>query len=124
MVLDYFGEKDRAYYNQLPKQTLLGIPDWQALSADPRVETYEVYYPSPDYRFTHECAIIEYHGTLFASWYNCPERELAGNTPIRGRRSKDGGKTWSPIEVLARDPSGKILYCPPVYGIARIRYIC
>ena len=68
-------------------------------------------------RFLHEAAIIEYNGTLFASWYNCDERELVGCTSIVGRRSYDGGKRWTDAEILAEDKSGNILYCPPVYGI-------
>ena len=34
-----------------------------------------------------------------------------------GKRSLDGGKTWSDMEIIAGDKSEKILYCPPVYGI-------
>ncbi len=67
--------------------------------------------------FLHEAAIIAYKGVLYASWYNCPEKELVGYTPIVGRRSYDGGKTWTEPEIIAEDKSGSILYCPPVYGI-------
>lgn len=67
--------------------------------------------------FLHEAAIIEYEGVLYASWYNCKENELVGYTPITGRRSYDSGKTWTAPEIIAHDPSGRILYCPPVYGI-------
>ena len=73
--------------------------------------------PTPEFLFLHETAIIGYHGILFASWYNCPAGELKGYTPIRGAKSFDGGKTWTEPEVIASDPSGKLLYCPPVYGI-------
>lgn len=78
---------------------------------------YDVWMPDEDYRFVHEAAVIEYHGTLFSSWYNCPVNELYGDTPIRERRSTDGGKTWSEVKVIERDETGSILYCPPVYGI-------
>ena len=67
--------------------------------------------------FLHEAAIVEFEGVLYASWYNCKEKELVGYTPIVGRRSYDGGKTWTSPEIIAEDRSGKILYCPPVYGI-------
>ena len=79
----------------------------------------EISLQEPDDRFgfLHEAAIIEYHGVLYASWYNCPQNELQGYTPICGKRSYDGGKTWTELEILCQDPSGKILYCPPVYGI-------
>lgn len=67
--------------------------------------------------FLHESAIIEYEGVLYASWYNCKKNELVGYTPIAGRRSYDGGKTWTDAEIIAEDKTEKILYCPPVYGI-------
>ena len=73
--------------------------------------------PTPEFLFLHEAAVIGYHGILFASWYNCPVGELHGHTPIRGAKSFDGGKTWTAPEVIASDPSGKLLCCPPVYGI-------
>ena len=77
-----------------------------------------VHDPSEEFgHFLHEAAIIEYEGVLYASWYNCKEKELVGYTPIVGRRSYDFGKTWTSPEIIAEDKSGKILYCPPVYGI-------
>ena len=68
--------------------------------------------------FLHEAAIVAYKGVLYASWYLCPEQELIGYTPIVGRRSYDGGATWTEPEILAEDPTERILYCPPVYGTA------
>ena len=52
-----------------------------------------------------EAAIIEFKGTHFASWYNCHEKELSGHTPIRGKRSFDGGKiiAQKAVEVMADD---------------------
>ena len=77
-----------------------------------------VHDPGEEFgRFLHEAAIVEFEGVLYASWYNCKEKELVGYTPIVGRRSYDGGKTWTAPEIIAEDRSGKILYCPPVYGI-------
>ena len=73
--------------------------------------------PDERFGFLHEAAIIEYKGVLYASWYNCPKLELTGYTPICGKRSFDGGKTWSELEILCEDKSEKILYCPSVYGI-------
>ncbi|MBR4960882.1 MAG: exo-alpha-sialidase, partial [Clostridia bacterium] len=67
--------------------------------------------------FLHETAIIAYHGVLYASWYNCPKHELNGYTPICEKRSYDGGNTWTELRVVCEDPTGKILYCPPVYAI-------
>jgi len=116
MSFDFYRPEDRAYADMLPKFSLLGMNTDDLKPRDDVVHT-EVYYPDEEYGFLHEAAIIEYHGTLFASWYNNPALELSGRTPIRGRRSADGGRTWSDIEVLCDDPTGKIMYCPPVYGI-------
>lgn len=67
--------------------------------------------------FLHEAAIMSFEGVLYASWYNCKEKELVGYTPIVERRSYDGGETWGDPRIVADDPSGEILYCPPVYGV-------
>lgn len=78
----------------------------------------QVHNPDDGFgRFLHEAAIIEYNGVLFASWYNCDERELVGCTSIVGRRSYDGGESWTEAETLAEDKGGEILYCPPVHGV-------
>lgn len=95
----------------------------QLLDCDDNYDSLEcpfvhIHDPSEDFGyFLHEAAIISYKGVLYASWYNCPEKELVGYTPIVGRRSYDGGKTWTAPEIIAEDKSGAILYCPPVYGI-------
>lgn len=92
------------------------------LNKDIRIITQDipsipVCVPDNNFKFLHEAAIIEYHGILYTSWYQCPEKELQGYTPICGKRSFDNGKTWSDLEVICEDKSEKILYCPPVYGI-------
>ena len=115
VYLPWYYEEDMALATMLPSMKLLRQPE--KIERDACVSTYQVHMPEDEYQFLHEAAIIEYHGTLFASWYNCPETELHGRTPIRGRRSKDGGKTWSEVEVVADCADGRILYCPPVYGI-------
>lgn len=61
------------------------------------VQSFPVCVPDERLKFLHESAIIEYHNTLYASWYHCPEDELQGYTPICGKRSSDGGKTWSDL---------------------------
>lgn len=81
------------------------------------IETVQIFYPDNKLSFLHEAAIIEFKGVLYASWYNNVKTELCGYTPICGKRSFDGGKTWSEMEIIAHDKSEKILYCPPVYGI-------
>lgn len=90
-------------------------PEMTDLNVD--FETVSVHEPDKQFNFLHEASVIEYHGVLYASWYNCPKNELIGYTPICGKRSHDGGKTWSELEILCEDQSQKIIYCPPVYGI-------
>jgi len=112
--LPFFREEDAGLADRLPSLRLLGeeieeIPPEAAAA-------YDVSVPDGEYAFLHEAAVTEYRGTLFASWYNCPEKELFGRTPIRGKRSGDGGRTWSQPEIIADDPTGKILFCPPVYA--------
>ena len=75
-----------------------------------------VQQPDERFGFLHETAITEYKGVLYASWYCCPEKELQGHTPICGRRSRDGGKSWTDVEIIADAAQEGILYCPPVYG--------
>ena len=118
MRLSYEKPESNQLEAMLPHLDLLAdsVPV-NALCKLPECTDTIVTRPSPEYLFLHEAAIIGYHGILFASWYNCPEGELYGYTPIRGAKSFDGGKTWTEPEDIAFDPSGKLLYCPPVYGI-------
>lgn len=81
------------------------------------IQTSHIFIPDNNFKFLHEAAIVEYKGVLYASWYNCKEKELFGYTPICGKRSFDCGKTWSDLEIICQDATGKILYCPPIYGI-------
>jgi hypothetical protein len=68
---------------------------------------------SDRYQFLHDPAIEFHKGELFAAWYNCPEKEIVGESIIRCRRSKDGGKTWSALEVIAEDTSRDGTYYVP-----------
>lgn len=81
------------------------------------VTTFPLHRPDENFMFLHEAAIIVWHGIIFCSWYNCPEIELKGYTPIRGKYSKDGGKSWSPVETIAQEQEKNLICCPPVYGI-------
>ncbi len=53
------------------------------------------------YKFLHGAAIIEHQGTLFANWANSLVDENSPTETLQGRRSRDGGKTWSGLEVIA-----------------------
>jgi len=68
------------------------------------------------YAFLHDAAIAEHKGTLFVAWYNCPRGEMVGESVIRGRRSRDAGRTWSDVEVIAGDREKRgILYVPVAF---------
>ena len=69
---------------------------------------------SDQFRFLHDPAIVEHKGELLAAWYNCPEQEIVGASLIRGRRSRDGGRTWSALEVIAEDRDHKGIFYVPV----------
>ena len=71
---------------------------------------------SDNYHFLHDAAIVEHQNTLYAAWYNCPQGEMLESSLIRGRRSRDGGLTWSDIEIIAYDKEMKgIMYVPVVF---------
>ncbi|MCG8650452.1 MAG: exo-alpha-sialidase, partial [Pirellulales bacterium] len=53
------------------------------------------------YRFLHGAAIIHHKGTLYANWANSPTNENGPHETLQGRRSTDGGRTWSDVEVIA-----------------------
>ena len=113
---EFFDLNDMLLAAKMPSIHILDNPK---VYEHPQPDKYiRVHDPGEEYGyFLHEAAIIEFNGVLYASWYNCKEKELVGYTPIVGRRSYDGGKTWSDAEIIADDKSGNILYCPPVYGI-------
>ncbi len=113
IYLDCYNDEDIALANMLPAACLTHKLE----TIDAPHHPYAVSMPDEEYRFLHEAAIIEYNGTLFASWYNCREKELMGYTPIRGKRSADGGRTWSDAEIIDEQKDAGILYCPPVYGV-------
>ncbi len=53
------------------------------------------------YKFLHGAAIVHHKGTLYANWANSPINENGPHETLQGRRSTDGGKTWSDVEVIA-----------------------
>jgi len=111
----FFSEADCRLADMLPSMRFLA-DSVEELPADD-VQRVHIHVPDDRFGFLHETAIIEYHGVLYASWYNCTVHELNGYTPICEKRSYDGGKTWTDLQIVADDPAGKILYCPPVYAI-------
>ena len=66
------------------------------------------------YQFLHDAAITVHNGVLFAAWYNCPQGEIVGEACIRGRKSYDGGVTWSEVEMIASDTDNSGTFYVPV----------
>lgn len=115
-MFGFWDDGDKRLAGLLEKRTLLEGVDPERLERFPGAEEYEDSYPDDGFDFLHEAAITEFKGRLFASWYNNPERELRGYTPVRESRSSDGGRTWSERRTVAGDE--KLMFCPPVYGIS------
>jgi hypothetical protein len=104
------------------------LPDyalWDARTPVPPVEELArprgatdvmVHQADPAFGFLHDNAVAWHGDTLFAAWYNCPAWEMAESSCIRGRRSRDGGRSWSDIEIVAADEGGRgVLYVPVVF---------
>ncbi|NND98619.1 MAG: hypothetical protein HKN47_14960 [Pirellulaceae bacterium] len=54
-----------------------------------------------DHKFLHGAAIVHHDGVLYANWANSPIDENGPHETLRGKRSRDGGLTWSPLEIVA-----------------------
>lgn len=113
--MHFTSKQDQALYDSLAHLSFLEKES--DLHLDPTLPAYMVTQPDEKYSFLHEAALISFKGKIFAAWYNCPKWELKGDTPIRFATSSDLGKTWSAPKVVANDPTGTILYCPPVFGL-------
>lgn len=53
-----------------------------------------------DHKFLHGAAIMEHHGVMYANWANSPVNENGPHETLQGKRSTDGGVTWSDLEVI------------------------
>ena len=71
--------------------------------SEPRMITHvEVHRAvSGDYTFLHRPAVYSFEGELFTSWANSRTDENSESEMCRGRRSRDGGLHWGPIETIA-----------------------
>jgi len=58
------------------------------------------------FNWLHGAAIARYEGTLFTSWGHNPGKENTITEVTRGRRSRDGGLTWSATETIG--PGGPL----------------
>jgi len=67
----------------------------------PNVRHQTIHRATADgYKFLHGAAIAHHKGVLYANWANSPTNENGPHETLQGRRSADGGKTWSDIEVI------------------------
>jgi len=72
------------------------------------VEHRTIHRPSEDgYKFLHGAAIVEHKGVMYANWANSPVNENGPHETLQGRRSIDGGVTWSELEVIGPGFEGK-----------------
>jgi hypothetical protein len=53
-----------------------------------------------DDKFLHGASIIHHRGVFYANWANSPINENGPHETLRGKRSTDGGRTWSPLEII------------------------
>jgi hypothetical protein len=95
----------------------LPFPTRQQLSYPAGAGDVVVHRAGTDgFNFLHDAAIVHHKDFLLAAWYNCPQGEMVGESMIRGRRSRDGGRTWSELEVIAADREKRgILYVPVAF---------
>lgn len=110
-------DKDMVLYSMMPHINLLEDAYTEPSLDGEQIDTYPITLADSRYSFLHEAAIIEHKGVLYSAWYNSRKIELMGETPIRFSRSFDGGKTWTEPKTVANDDSGRLIYCPPVFGI-------
>lgn len=68
-----------------------------------------------DYKFLHGAAIIHHEGVFFANWANSPKNENQEFETLQGRRSSDGGKTWSDVEMIGPGFEGPERHSHGVY---------
>jgi len=72
------------------------------------VEHRTIHRPSEDgYKFLHGAAIVEHKGVMYANWANSPVNENGPHETLQGKRSSDGGVTWSELEVIGPGFEGK-----------------
>lgn len=68
-----------------------------------------------EYKFLHGAAIIHFKGTFFANWANSPKNENQQFETLQGRRSPDGGKSWSKVEMIGAGFEGPERHSHGVY---------
>lgn len=75
----------------------------------PGMRHQTIHQASADgYKFLHGAAIVHHEGVLYANWANSPTNENGPHETLQGRRSADGGKAWSDIEVIGPGFNGPL----------------
>jgi len=65
------------------------------------IEHRVIHRPDADgYKFLHGAAIVEHKGVFYANWANSPVNENGPHETLQGKRSTDGGRTWSDLEMI------------------------
>jgi hypothetical protein len=65
------------------------------------IEHRTIHRPSEvGYKFLHGAAVVEHKGVMYANWANSPVNENGPHETLQGKRSTDGGVTWSDLEVI------------------------
>ena len=82
------------------------LPPLECIPYLERVTHLFVHRGCEEYQFLHGAAIAHHKGVLFASWENSPRMENSSAAVLRGRRSHDGGLSWSEVEVIAPEIEG------------------
>lgn len=76
--------------------------DVTAVPFAPGVEHRTIHRAAEDgHRFLHGAAIVFHRGVFYANWANSPVDENSPLETLQGRRSRDGGRSWSDVEVVA-----------------------
>lgn len=66
------------------------------------LEHQTIHRPEADgYKFLHGAALLEHEGVFYVNWAASPRDENSADETLQGKRSTDGGKTWSELEMVA-----------------------
>ncbi len=85
---------------------------WQGKPMDPaeiplpdQITHQVIQRPEKEFRFLLGADIAAFNGVLFCSWGNSRKDENDRHSAMRGRRSSDGGLTWSECERISPPPA-------------------
>ena len=82
------------------------FPPVEEIPLPDRISHAVVHRAERDYAFLHGAAIVKHQGAFFCAWANSPVDENSTGEMLRGRRSTDGGRTWSSVEMIAAGSAG------------------